>query len=76
MQKNVESYAEGLLGCERRVVLRLIESGRVPGGRVDAAAVRAAAAEPANGSSPGGGSAPPAQNHDPVWWKIGQIIGR
>lgn len=75
-EMSVASYAEGLIGCERRVVLRLIELGRAPGVRIDAASVRAAVAEPANGASPGGGIAPPTQNHDPVWGKIGPIIGR
>lgn len=81
-EKNVESYAEGLPGCERRVVLRLIELGRLPGARVDAASVRAASAPPGNGfpgggsAPPGGESAPPTQSHDPVWGKIGPIIGR
>lgn len=70
-QKNVDSYAEGLQACERRVVLRLIELGRVPGSRVGVDAVKAAAVEPGNGSSSGGGSVPPTQNHDPVWGKIG-----
>lgn len=70
-----ERSADGLSACQSRVVLRLIALGRTwrPGVVIGANEVRAAAAEPSSG---GGGWVPPTQDHDPVWGKIGPIIGR
>lgn len=72
------SVAEGLPACERRVVLRLIELGRGwrPGTTVSADSVRAAAADTGSTTGPGGGSVPPNPDHNPVWGRIGPIIGR
>lgn len=74
----IQIHEIGLTACELRVFRRLVEFGKTwrPGAAIDAAAVRAAAAEPGTGTPSGGGAVPPTQNHDPVRDRVGRIIGR
>lgn len=75
--RDIRSQEAGLSACELRVFRRLVDFGRAwtPGATIIPDAIRAAVSE--TYSTPvGGGTVPPTQSHDPVWGKIGPIIGR
>lgn len=72
----VLKYAEGLPACELRVFQRLMQLGRSwTGISIGPGDVRAAVGGSGSNSG-GGGGGPPSQNHDPVWGRVGPIIGR
>lgn len=74
-EAEVLTYAEGLSACELRVFQRLMQLGRSwPSVTISPGDVRAAVG--GSGSNSGGGGGPPSQNHDPVWGRVGPIIGR
>lgn len=78
-----KELSAGMSGCSLRLFNALLATIRAgENGRIDRAWIRnmVAVSSAPSGSLPGdrsrGGAVPPTPDHDPVWGKIGPIIGR